>query len=129
MFDIKHHIASLAAVFLALALGIIIGSSMVGSDAITQQQKSMIEGIEKEFNILREENKQNADALIQAQKVMSYQQQFNQQVFPCWCAINFKGGRLLWWILITARNMKDFPMFSVLQGLKYSRLQLSIYPY
>jgi hypothetical protein len=94
LFDIKHHIASLAAVFLALALGIIIGSSMVGSDAITQQQKSMIEGIEKEFNILREENKQNADALIQAQKVMSYQQQFNQQVFPLLVRDKLQGRKI-----------------------------------
>jgi len=37
--DIRYHIASLAAVFLALALGILIGTSMISSDAITQQQK------------------------------------------------------------------------------------------
>lgn len=94
MFDIKHHIASLAAVFLALALGIIIGSSMVGSDAITQQQTSMIEGIEQEFNLLREENKENAEALTQAQEVMSYQQQFNQQVSPLLVRDKLQGRKI-----------------------------------
>ena len=82
IFDIKYHIASLVAIFLALGIGILIGTSMIGSDAITKQQKNMIEGIEKEFTILREENKQNADALLQTQEVMSTQQQFNQEVLP-----------------------------------------------
>lgn len=94
MFDIKHHIASLAAVFLALALGIIIGSSMVGSDAITQQQTSLIEGIEQEFNLLREENKENAEALTKAQEVMSYQQQFNQQVSPLLVRDKLQGRKI-----------------------------------
>lgn len=37
--DIKYHIASLTAVFLALGIGIVIGTSMIGSDTITKQQK------------------------------------------------------------------------------------------
>ncbi|HHY40177.1 MAG TPA: copper transporter, partial [Syntrophaceticus sp.] len=56
MVDIIYHIASLAAVFLALGLGILIGTSMISSDAINEQQKKMIEGLEKEFAVLREEN-------------------------------------------------------------------------
>lgn len=94
LFDIKYHIASLAAVFIALGLGILIGSSMVGSDAITQQQKNMIEGIEKEFNILREENKQNDEALFHAQEVMAYQQQFNQKVLPLLVQNKLQGRKI-----------------------------------
>lgn len=80
--DIRYHIASLAAVFLALALGILIGTSMISSDAINEQQKKMIEGLEKEFAVLREENKVNADALMQAQEVIANQQKFNERVLP-----------------------------------------------
>lgn len=80
--DIRYHIASLAAVFLALGIGILIGTSMIGSDAITEQQKKMIEGLEDEFAILREENKQSVSALLQAQEVIANQQKFNQSVLP-----------------------------------------------
>lgn len=94
IFDIKYHIASLVAIFLALGIGILIGTSMIGSDAITKQQKNMIEGIEKEFTILREENKQNADALLQTQEVMSNQQQFNQEVLPLLVRNKLQGRKI-----------------------------------
>lgn len=92
--DIKYHIASLTAVFLALGIGILIGTSMIGSDTITKQQKNMIDGIEKEFTILREENKQNTDALLQAQDVMSNQQQFNQAVMPLLVRNKLQGRKI-----------------------------------
>ncbi|MGB4504448.1 MAG: copper transporter [Syntrophaceticus sp.] len=90
----KYHIASLVAVFLALGIGILIGTSMIGSDTISKQQKNMIEGIEKEFTILREENKRNADALLQAQEVMSRQQQFNQEVLPLLVRDKLQGRKI-----------------------------------
>jgi len=92
--DIKYHIASLTAVFLALGIGILIGTSMIGSDTITKQQKNMIDGIEKEFTILREENKQNTDALLQAQDVMLNQQQFNQAVMPLLVRNKLQGRKI-----------------------------------
>ncbi len=82
IFDIKYHIASLTAVFLALGIGILIGTFMIGGDAVSKQQKDMIEDIEKQFAILREENRESADALLQAQAEISFQQQLNQSVLP-----------------------------------------------
>ena len=82
IFDIRHHIASLVAIFLALGIGIVIGTSMIGSEAITKQQEKIINSIEREFTVLREENKKNAEALIQAQEVMANQKKFNEAVLP-----------------------------------------------
>lgn len=67
---------------------------MIGNDTISKQQKNMIEGIEKEFTILREENKRNADALLQAQEVMSRQQQFNQEVLPLLVRDKLQGRKI-----------------------------------
>lgn len=92
--DIRYHIASLAAVFLALGLGILIGTSMISSDAITQQQKKMIEGLEKEFNVLREENKENADALMQAQEVIANHQKFDESVLPLLVKGKLEGRKI-----------------------------------
>lgn len=92
--DLRYHITSLAAIFLALGIGILIGSSMIGSDAMTKQQKKMIEGIEKEFALLREENKQNEEQLIKSQEVMANQQQFNQSVLPLLVRDKLKGRKV-----------------------------------
>lgn len=52
----KYHLVSLAAVFLALAAGILIGSNLVGSEAIVQQQNSLVTRLEQDFKKLRLEN-------------------------------------------------------------------------
>jgi len=54
--DFRYHIASLVAVFLALAIGVLIGSTMNGDELITQQQKEIINRLEQDFSKLRQEN-------------------------------------------------------------------------
>lgn len=53
MIDIRYHIASIVAVFLALGLGILIGSTIVGDDLLVDQQKKVIDRLEQQFEDLR----------------------------------------------------------------------------
>ena len=43
MIDIRYHIASIVAVFLALGLGVLIGSTIVGDDLLVDQQKKLLD--------------------------------------------------------------------------------------
>lgn len=52
----RYHIASLVAVFLALAVGIILGTVIVDKGVLVDQQKAMVERLEKDFERLRTEN-------------------------------------------------------------------------
>lgn len=56
MYNLRYHIASLAGVFLALALGLILGGLVVGQGTMEQQQGALVEGLRKEFTTLRAEN-------------------------------------------------------------------------
>lgn len=60
MVDLRYHIASIIAVFLALGLGILIGSTIKGDGILVDQQQKIIDRLENQFNILRERE----DALI-----------------------------------------------------------------
>ncbi|MGE5389745.1 MAG: copper transporter, partial [Deltaproteobacteria bacterium] len=53
MIDLRYHIASIVAVFLALGLGILIGSTIVGDDLLVDQQKKVIDRLELQFEELR----------------------------------------------------------------------------
>lgn len=60
MIDLKYHIASLVAVFLALAAGILIGSSMVGSQSVENQirnLKTRFDRIQADDRQVRNENR------------------------------------------------------------------------
>lgn len=54
MIDLKYHIVSIIAVFLALGLGILIGSSIVSDDLMVAQQQKIIDRLEQQFSTLRE---------------------------------------------------------------------------
>ena len=67
MYNLRYHIASLAGVFLALALGLILGGLVVGQGTLGEQQGALVEGLRKEFVTLRAENK----ALTSQNQVLS----------------------------------------------------------
>ena len=54
MIDIRYHVATLVAIFIALGVGILIGSTLVGGDVMIEQQKKMISQLESQFDVLRE---------------------------------------------------------------------------
>lgn len=56
MFDFRYHIISLVAVFLALGVGIVMGTMVVEKGVVADQQKTLIAKIEKDFQTLRQEN-------------------------------------------------------------------------
>ncbi len=57
MYNVRYHIASLVGVFLALALGLILGGLVVQRGTIDRQQGALVEGLRREFSALRSENR------------------------------------------------------------------------
>lgn len=57
MYNLRYHIASLVSVFLALSLGLVLGGLAVGQGAVDRQEGALVEGLQKEFSQLRDENR------------------------------------------------------------------------
>lgn len=57
MYNLRYHIASLVSVFLALAIGLVLGGLAVGRGALDRQEGALVEGLQKEFAQLRDENR------------------------------------------------------------------------
>ena len=56
MYNIRYHIASLVAVFLALALGLVLGGLVVRQGGFDQQQSAIVSGLQKDFTKLKRQN-------------------------------------------------------------------------
>ena len=52
--DFRYHIASLAAVFLALGLGILVGGIFLKSDIVVSRQKELTDRLEVQIEQLRQ---------------------------------------------------------------------------
>jgi hypothetical protein len=67
MFDFKYHIVSLVAVFLALGIGVVMGSMSADRGVVTTQEKSLIATMEKDFENLRATNKDQQATIAASQ--------------------------------------------------------------
>ncbi|MGB9791174.1 MAG: copper transporter [Thermacetogeniaceae bacterium] len=111
--DIKYHIASLAAVFIALGIGILIGTSMIGSDALMKKQEALIASLQSQYAALRDENRRMANELASLKQDDVYQQEFNRAVLPALVRERLLGRKVA---VVDVSNRRDHdPIASVLR--------------
>lgn len=80
--DLRYHIASLVAVFLALGLGILIGTNLLGNDVMVKSLKTASDKIEKNLDSLRLENKKAQEEISAYKETVNMQNQFEKQTIP-----------------------------------------------
>lgn len=80
--DLRYHIASLVAVFLALGLGILIGTNLLGNDVMVNALKQASDKIEKNMESLRLENKKAQEEIEGYKETVNMQKQFEKQTIP-----------------------------------------------
>jgi len=74
MIDLRYHIVSIVGIFLALGLGILIGSSIVSDDLMVAQQQKIIDRLEQQFSTLREqESKLVAESAAKTRTINNYE--------------------------------------------------------
>ncbi|MEW6661494.1 MAG: copper transporter [Bacillota bacterium] len=94
MFDVRYHISSLMAVFLALGIGILIGSTLIGDDLLINEQRQMIDRLEQDFVSLRKQARIAQEELAVTRQMVGLYEQFAQEVFPILAQGRLEGRNL-----------------------------------
>ncbi|MEW6769805.1 MAG: copper transporter [Bacillota bacterium] len=89
--DIRYHIITLVAVFLMLGLGILIGTTMIGSEAIERKQEQLADRLEKQLQGLRLENQRAQERYERVEAENRTLQLFAREVVPFAIANRLKG--------------------------------------
>ncbi|HEY3297406.1 MAG TPA: copper transporter, partial [Armatimonadota bacterium] len=79
LIDLRQHIITLVAVFLALAVGIVLGSTFINGDSVERKVSGVLE---KEFTKLRTENEDQQTRISQLSDQMRRQQEFDRSIAP-----------------------------------------------
>lgn len=85
MIDFRYHVASLVGIFIALALGMLIGSTLVGQDFlenITKEQQLWIGKLENDYLNLKEETDKIKLELKEKNNQLSHYQNFIAKITP-----------------------------------------------
>lgn len=94
MIDLKYHIASLVAVFLALGIGILVGSTLLGNDTLIDYQKQVTTRLETQLENLRLKNETIQVTANNLEVDLNNQKEFNSKVFPALVSDRLAGANL-----------------------------------
>src|SRR5690554_6754402 len=82
MISMRYLIVSLAAVFLALGIGIFIGFMFDGQEIFLNQQEALIDELEYRFGEIKVENEGLQETINIKDKQINYYEDFLSNVFP-----------------------------------------------
>lgn len=88
MYNLRYHIASLVALFLALALGLVLGGLVVERGAVSRQQENLVKNLQEQFAALRDENR----VLVQENELSD---RFSQMMSDAWIRGRLEGKTVL----------------------------------
>jgi len=80
--DYKYHVTALVAVFLALGIGMLIGSMVLGSEFMSEQQNALIDQLENDFQQMRIQHGLTKSELTAANRMIDTYQEFCSQAMP-----------------------------------------------
>ncbi|MBU4532631.1 MAG: copper transporter [Eubacteriales bacterium] len=92
--DFRYHIASLVAVFLALGIGMLIGSTMLDESVFTDRQDQIAEKLEQHLTELRQENEEVRVQLSVLESENLLQRQVNRDFLPYLVAGRLEGVKV-----------------------------------
>lgn len=95
--DLKYHIASFVAVFLALGIGILVGSAVLGgnvNDIIMSQQKQMVDDLNTNFAKIRKDNMVAQEEITAYKSSLNVSKQFEKQLLPALVANRLVGKQI-----------------------------------
>ncbi len=115
LLDLRYHAASLIAVFLALALGLIIGGSLASDETLVSYQENLISRLEIENNALRNKQQEDEDSLsLQKKEKLALENELNQLAKAYINQISkdkklvLEGGDSLLGLVLEPRSIEDY---------------------
>lgn len=95
LIDVRHHMASLVAVFFALGLGMLIGVTIFSGARDVEELRKLTDRLEAEFNRLQEGSRQLKDGLSAAKAEIRMNQEFGKAVLSIFVEERLAGLKIV----------------------------------
>jgi hypothetical protein len=88
MYNLRYHIASLVAVFLALAIGLVLGGLVVRQGGFDKPQRALVSSLQSEYNGLKRSN-------VALKSSLGFESAYAKQMTDSWIANRLAGSTVL----------------------------------
>jgi|GEM_PF-2138089 len=118
--DLRYHVITIVIIFVTLAIGILIGSSMVGNDLIINEQKHLISNLEEDFKSLRTKNKEFSKEVNYLETRLADNINFQKMIMPLVVKEQLKDQSLL---VVVGNNVDSELKNKIIKTLKLADVQ------
>lgn len=118
--DLRYHVITIVIIFVTLAIGILIGSSMVGNDLIVNEQKHLISNLEDDFKSLRTKNKEFSKEVNYLETRLADNINFQKMIMPLVVKEQLKDQSLL---VVVGNNVDSELKNKIIKTLKLADVQ------
>ncbi|MBZ4687237.1 MAG: hypothetical protein PWQ96_820 [Clostridia bacterium] len=91
MIDLKYHFATIAAIFLALGIGMVIGSTFIDNEFLLHEQERLIDRLEEDFYALRQQNQLVKAEITKVKQNNETLKNFTKELYPLIFSEKFGG--------------------------------------
>jgi hypothetical protein len=88
LYNLRYHIASLVAVFLALAMGLILGGLVVRAGVFDQQQKALVKSLRTEYGNIKQKN-------VKLSSQLNLESTYSKQITDAWVIGRLSGSTVV----------------------------------
>lgn len=93
--DFRYHLFTVTAIFAALGLGILIGTSIIGNEGLIKEQQKIINNIAKDINYLQNKNSALNSDIRKLKQQLNYRQSKEQEFLSLVMRGKLQGERYL----------------------------------
>jgi len=113
MFDMRYHIASLVAVFLALTVGLLLGSLVADTGVLADRQETLVESIRNDIKKINETN-------VTLRAEVNELRGFQNEVLPIAIRKRLLGSKI---VIVTMRDGQDDTVNGIKKALETAGAQ------
>ncbi len=95
VFDLRYHIFTITAIFAALGLGILIGTSIIGNDRLIEEQNKIISNIGDNISKLKTENSKLKSDINSLKVKLSEKEEREIKLLSLLAGDSFSGNKYL----------------------------------
>ena len=105
-YGFKYHIFTITAIFAALGLGILIGTSLISDDILVQEQERLIENIRSDIRDISDENIALKEDMKELKEELSYRKEMEKRILSFFVQDEFENRQ---YVLHTGKeNLEEY---------------------
>ena len=127
LIDLRYHLGSLVAVFLALGIGILIGYSLFGKEGLLEkQQQQLVDELEVRFMRLKDEREQLEANLARLAQELEQDRNLIRSIQPLLIGERLSGNDIL--LVVTGTAVEEDCITEVTAGLSDAGARIAGHP-